>query len=615
MAVIQLTSPLILASDPTLPLHPVTKRYADAKVNILDASGFSSGTLSVARLPQFLGDVTMPAGGGTLTLTPTGVAPGTYTKLTVSASGRILAGAALSAIDVPPVSWNKIVSGKPTTLAGYGITDALTATGGTITGDLSITTSPVNNYHLANKNYVDGSIVPGGDSIVVGDVVRMANVATPTGFLRANGGRVSKTTYAALYSVIGDRYEALMSRGTELPWLHQSVFNMTGVLSGQTKEYTIPFNAYGPEVGMLAPALSSFFVLKNKFYAIGGYAPDGASYGGIGICYRWDINSDGTLANGERYLPFTAFYGLYFEYQYLMNFTSKVFMVKNNLYIIVYDKLYKSVIDAAGNPGTPVVVMTIPFDNYYYSIKPVVIGNKLYLFDYLFSPGSTQAYVVSFDINSNGDINNLTSYGIIDPSVLRKSVDEAFVYKNKVYLVTHTLTSGIQYTVYTADINSDNTLGPWVAGPSIAQTGDIYVKIAIPTTDGIYIFFRSSTGSGSGSYPAAVYKLNTDSVGVPTSWTKTLDIAKNVGATGANWYGCETVAITKNHFYTGIRVSPTTPYSNTYVFTMEYIDFTGGLNDYSPYYDGSLSEKDPLNFFLPNFTAKETASTKYFIKT
>lgn len=65
-------------------------------------------------------------GGVALTLSNTGVDAGTYCKSTVDAKGRITAGGALTASDIPALAWSKITSGKPTTLAGYGITDALT---------------------------------------------------------------------------------------------------------------------------------------------------------------------------------------------------------------------------------------------------------------------------------------------------------------------------------------------------------------------------------------------------------------------------------------------------------------------------------------------------------
>ncbi|HGP1149944.1 phage tail-collar fiber domain-containing protein [Pseudomonas aeruginosa] len=62
-----------------------------------------------------------------LTLADSGVVPGAYPKVTINAKGLVTAGAPLSAADIPSLDWSKINSGKPTTLAGYGITDALAA--------------------------------------------------------------------------------------------------------------------------------------------------------------------------------------------------------------------------------------------------------------------------------------------------------------------------------------------------------------------------------------------------------------------------------------------------------------------------------------------------------
>ena len=63
-----------------------------------------------------------------LTLSNSGVTAGTYTKITVDAKGRATVGATLTSTDIPSLSWSKITSGKPTTLSGYGITDAYTKT-------------------------------------------------------------------------------------------------------------------------------------------------------------------------------------------------------------------------------------------------------------------------------------------------------------------------------------------------------------------------------------------------------------------------------------------------------------------------------------------------------
>lgn len=74
---------------------------------------------------------------GAFTLSNTGVAAGSYAKVTTDAKGRIIAGSTLLASDIPNIDFSKITSGKPTTLAGYGITNAIPNTGGTLTGPLT----------------------------------------------------------------------------------------------------------------------------------------------------------------------------------------------------------------------------------------------------------------------------------------------------------------------------------------------------------------------------------------------------------------------------------------------------------------------------------------------
>ena len=90
---------------------------------------------------------TLAIASGVLNMKAVGTA-GTYTKVTVDAYGRVTGHASLAATDIPNLPWSKITSGKPTTLAGYGITDAYTKTeadgryvnvsGDTMTGTLHI---------------------------------------------------------------------------------------------------------------------------------------------------------------------------------------------------------------------------------------------------------------------------------------------------------------------------------------------------------------------------------------------------------------------------------------------------------------------------------------------
>ena len=97
-----------------------------------------------------------------IVLSDTGVSAGTYTKVTVDAKGRVTASSALVAEDIPNLDWTKIVSGKPDTLAGYGITDAVNKAGDTMTGALTLSGAPTQDLHAVTKAYVD-SVVQGLD--------------------------------------------------------------------------------------------------------------------------------------------------------------------------------------------------------------------------------------------------------------------------------------------------------------------------------------------------------------------------------------------------------------------------------------------------------------------
>jgi phage-related tail fiber protein len=84
----------------------VTGLAASATTDTTNASNIASGTLASGRLPAFTGDATSVVGTSALTLVNSGVTAGTYKSVTVDAKGRVTAGT------------------NPTTLSGYGITDA-----------------------------------------------------------------------------------------------------------------------------------------------------------------------------------------------------------------------------------------------------------------------------------------------------------------------------------------------------------------------------------------------------------------------------------------------------------------------------------------------------------
>lgn len=106
---------------------------ANSSVKISAGTGLTGG-----------GDLTA---NRTISLATSGVTAGTYTKVTVDTYGRVTSGDTLLDTDIPNLDWSKITTGKPTTLAGYGITDGVNSI--TVTGDgNAITTVSISNHLL-----------------------------------------------------------------------------------------------------------------------------------------------------------------------------------------------------------------------------------------------------------------------------------------------------------------------------------------------------------------------------------------------------------------------------------------------------------------------------------
>ena len=63
--------------------------------------------------------------GNSIFISSTGVTAGNYTKITVNAQGQVTNGTVLTSSDIPALDWSKIATGRPNTLAGYGIIDAI----------------------------------------------------------------------------------------------------------------------------------------------------------------------------------------------------------------------------------------------------------------------------------------------------------------------------------------------------------------------------------------------------------------------------------------------------------------------------------------------------------
>lgn len=199
----KLNKPIFLTATASSTEYAIRKDHTDATFSTLTATTLTSGTLSAAAVtPSISGDLSALSA---TTVNLSHRAPqGTYSKITVNAKGLVTGWANLVAGDIPNLSWGKFTS-LPTTAGGYGITDALLSTGGTITGNITLaSTTPTVWSEAASKAYTDTQVtILAAPYLKTGDIVIRNSAMSFSGYLRCNGGIVSKTAYAPLYAALG----------------------------------------------------------------------------------------------------------------------------------------------------------------------------------------------------------------------------------------------------------------------------------------------------------------------------------------------------------------------------------------------------------------------------
>ena len=192
---------VFLAQDPLLNREAATKNYVDTRSNDISANYFSKGTLAHAHIPAFTGTVTKALGGTVITINPTGLDVGTYTKVEVSSERRVIGAGQLNSNDIPVIPYSKVQLGRPTTVEGYGIINALKNTGGVALGAIQVTVPQTEPEHAITKLTVDTAL----DSVFaeVGEVALFAQDTFSNEYLPLDGSEVTEATHPELYGKLG----------------------------------------------------------------------------------------------------------------------------------------------------------------------------------------------------------------------------------------------------------------------------------------------------------------------------------------------------------------------------------------------------------------------------
>lgn len=181
-----------LTANKYLTQSAADSRYVTSSRKVIAGTGLSGGGALTSDV--------------TLSLGTSGVVAGTYTKVMVDAYGRVTSGTNLSATDIPNLDWSKITTGKPTTLAGYGITDAYTKTeadGKYVTIATAQTVSGAKTFSATMKT---SSVLPSADanSKLGGTANRWNNIYSVNGTFSQNV--TAKLLSASETLQIGDAY-------------------------------------------------------------------------------------------------------------------------------------------------------------------------------------------------------------------------------------------------------------------------------------------------------------------------------------------------------------------------------------------------------------------------
>lgn len=456
--------------------------------------------------------------------------------------------------------------------------------GDIMSGSLILADDPIEPLEAATKAYVDNK--QSGASIPVGSMLTMfVEENTPPGFLRVNGAEVSKTTYSALFAVIGDTYLNRIYIGNGKPWMQQQDFNEeVNIISSWNLSGNLP----------VPIASAQHAVTKDRIYILGG--EDNTYY--LSSIYTASINTDGTLGLWELAGNLPEIIS-----------GSQVIVIKDNIYLIggsvdtgVTNNVYSAVIYADGTIGTWSVVKNLPIG--LSNTQAIVINsatgsyNRLYILGG-FTGSFPVADVYSAQIYPDGSLGDWVNELSLPATLYELRI---IVTHNKIHILGGHNGGTWNPSVYTADINDDGTLGTW------AETGTLpnntMLSAVVVTKNTVYLVGGLESLPEFSQAVTGVYTASINIDGTLGAWIASSNLPNAL-------YGTEAIVTSSKMLLLG---GFTDLGATDAIYSC---DFLGGFNDYTTYHLGKSMLLDPNNFMLPNKSYDESIDRekkKYYIK-
>lgn len=435
--------------------------------------------------------------------------------------------------------------------------------GEAIIKQLLVLEEPTSPRSVVSKEYVDARV--NATSGAPGSIILLPTKTTPDGYLKCNGSAVPRTSYSALYTVIGDTFSSFPVKGSGQPWRHQYGINTTlDDISGKTwyKAANIPAtNAY-----------SQVIVTKNRVYMLSRYS--GTAY--TATVYTTTIDANGVLGTWT-----TASVTIPQALSY-----SQAIVLNNYVYLIggyngaYRANIYRAVINTDGTIGNFVSYASLPV-TISHSQALITKGRIFLVGGYVGGVVSNRVYTALIDVNGNiGSWSQAASLPIPSHSHC------ATVIRDRIYVIGGTNNTGPSKDIYYADINADGTIDGWMEDFSLPET--IHSSSLVCSRNRVYLFGGMVKGVASTAIHTAA--INPD--GTLAAW----NIMSYLPETS---YGTVSLVTASSVYILG-------GYLNSVIGNrINTIDYPGGLNDYSAYYGIETSELPNGMFRLPDYTFLE----------